>query len=63
MLKLEMVAPVCNPSHLGGGNREDQGLRPDWAKSLQNYISTNGWVRWLTFAIPATQGSIRPAQA
>jgi hypothetical protein len=23
-----------NPTHLGGGDQEDHGLRPAWAKSL-----------------------------
>jgi hypothetical protein len=34
-------AHTYNPSYLGGKNQEDQGLRPAWAKSLQDHISTN----------------------
>jgi hypothetical protein len=40
--KLGMVAHTCNPSYLVGRVREDHGLRPTWANSSQDFISTNG---------------------
>jgi hypothetical protein len=33
----------CNHSYLGGGDLQDQGLRPAWAKSLLDLASSNGW--------------------
>jgi hypothetical protein len=37
------VAQACNPSYSGGTDGEDQSLRPTWAKSSQDSISTKGW--------------------
>jgi hypothetical protein len=34
-------AHTCNPSYQGGGDQEDHGSRPAWAKSSQDPISTN----------------------
>jgi hypothetical protein len=33
---LSVVAQACNPSHLGGRDQEDHGLRSSWAKSSQD---------------------------
>jgi hypothetical protein len=42
-----MVAQVCNPSYLGGGDWEDQGLTPTCANSLGDLIATNkSWAQW-----------------
>jgi hypothetical protein len=37
----EAVPQAYNLSYLGGKNKEDCGLRPTWAKSQQDLISTN----------------------
>jgi hypothetical protein len=39
-----MVAHTCDPHYSGGGDGEVYGLRPVRAKSLQDPVSTNGWV-------------------
>jgi hypothetical protein len=36
-----VVAHICNPSYLGDGDGEDQGLRPAWTKSYRDPISIN----------------------
>jgi hypothetical protein len=36
-----IVTHTCIPSYLEGGDREDCGLRPDWAKSYRDPILTN----------------------
>jgi hypothetical protein len=36
-----VVADTCNPSYLGGRDKEDHGSKPAWVKSLQDPISTN----------------------
>jgi hypothetical protein len=41
-----MVAHTYNPGYSGCRNQEDCSLRPAWTKSLQNHISTKGWVQW-----------------
>jgi hypothetical protein len=33
------VAHASNPSYSGGRDQEDRGLKPAWAKSLQDPIS------------------------
>jgi hypothetical protein len=50
------VAQACNPSYLGGRDWEDNSLRPAWAKSLQDPISTNSWTPWLTPVILSYKG-------
>jgi hypothetical protein len=40
------MAHVCDPSYLGGRDREDHGLRPAWANSLQDPISKITRAKW-----------------
>jgi hypothetical protein len=35
-LKPGTVAHTCNPSYLGGGDQEDQGSKPAWARPHPN---------------------------
>jgi hypothetical protein len=49
------VPHACNPSYLGGRDLEDCSSRLAQAKSLQDPISTNSWVRWCIPVIPAMQ--------
>jgi hypothetical protein len=57
LIKPGMVDQVCNPSFLGGKDQEYWGSSPAWAKSSQDPISTNGWVRlWAPF-VSAIWGS------
>jgi hypothetical protein len=41
--QLGVVVETYNPSYLGSGGWEDSSLRPAWAKSSQDSISTNSW--------------------
>jgi hypothetical protein len=44
----------------------DHELRPVWAKSSQDFISSNGWAQWYVPVIPAMQRSTNretPVQA
>jgi hypothetical protein len=52
-----VVAQTYNPSQSGCGDWEDCGSRTAWTKSLQDPISTNGWVQFYSPVIPAMQGS------
>jgi hypothetical protein len=38
---LKKMVKTSNPSYLGSGDQEDQGLRPVQAKSYEDPISTN----------------------
>jgi hypothetical protein len=54
-----VAAHTCNPSYLGGRDREDRGSRPTWASSVREPISTNkSWAQWCLSIIPAMQGGI-----
>jgi hypothetical protein len=46
------VAHICNPSHSGGRDQEDESLKPAWANSsnrpyLKKTIHKKGMVEWL----------------
>jgi hypothetical protein len=42
-----MVAHVCKPSYLEGGDQEDYGLRPAQIKGSGELTATNkSWVQW-----------------
>jgi hypothetical protein len=47
------VAKACNPIYSEGGDQEDHSLKPSWAKSLQDPISTSkSWTWCYVPAIP-----------
>jgi hypothetical protein len=40
------MALTCNPSYLGGWDREDHGLRPAWANSSRDHVSKITTAKW-----------------
>jgi hypothetical protein len=50
------VVHTCNPSYLGGGDKEDHSMKPSCAKDFMGPQSQLiSWAWWCTPAIPPFQ--------